>query len=357
MPETDANTITADGNLAGKVALLIGAAGEESPALALALAQEGADIALVFAAPSAERAAAVQRLVEDSGRQCLIIRQDGDDRAFAARAMADIINRFGRLDLFIDSATVRLGQDGQDAPAGSPAQTPLFPHFQLVLASMDQIKRQKRMSRSHGRDNKQRSTAMKLAQKLKGLPIITLDDGRNIGKVHDIFLDPALSRITALHLGSEGIINRKATYIRQTDVVTLGHDAILVDSVDCLLEEKDESGPAEDLKQWQRLSQLSGRHITTSGGTRIGRLGDVILGDGPEVTGFSLSQTFVTGPVAENSAISRSAVLESESEDGTMIVDLAQAESAELQVVNPNPFTPPDVVPAGEETADEPAAG
>jgi hypothetical protein len=44
---------------------------------------------------------------------------------------------------------------------------------------------------------------MRLGKDLLDKPIISLTDGRNVGKVKDLYLDEQLEKITALYLGSE----------------------------------------------------------------------------------------------------------------------------------------------------------
>jgi len=73
--------------------------------------------------------------------------------------------------------------------------------------------------------------------------------------------------------------------------------------------------------------------ISVSDGRTIGKVKDVYLTpDCQSVLGFSLSHTFVSGPIAEKRAIACHAVQDVGSEDGAMTIDLKQAEQQQLSV-------------------------
>lgn len=191
---------------------------------------------------------------------------------------------------------------------------------------------------------------MRLANELTNLPVISVDKGRQLGKVKDLYLDDQIMHATAIYLGSEGLLSQAESFIRQADVVTLGEDAVLVRNSDCVLDEAEIPELSEWKKRWVRRADLQGREVSTSGGTKIGRVGDVILDEEAEVAGFSLSQVSVSGPVADNKAVSRSAIVEpfEGTEDGAVTIELAEAEQANLRVENDHFFSEPSVAPVGQ---------
>ena len=81
-----------------------------------------------------------------------------------------------------------------------------------------------------------------------------------------------------------------------------------------------------------RRNGISGRRVDTPGGTNLGHVGDIILDEKARIVGFSLPQTYVSGPIASNKAISRSAVVDTDDASGVLIADLAEAEKTNLQV-------------------------
>ncbi len=181
---------------------------------------------------------------------------------------------------------------------------------------------------------------MRLAQELIGKAIISVEEGQELGKVQDFFLDRDLTELAAVYLGSEGLLSRKESFIKWSDVVTLGQDAIMVKDAGCVIEATDVS---EGIESYIRRDEIRDRPVDTPGGTKIGHVGDVILDGGAKIAGFTLSQTFVSGPIAENRAISRAAVVDTGHEDGVMTANLSEAERANLQVAYEGLFAKPSV--------------
>ena len=162
---------------------------------------------------------------------------------------------------------------------------------------------------------------MRLGKDLIGKPIFTIDEGRQIGKVKDIYLDDNLYWMTGIFLGKEGVIRRKENLIPRDRVVVFGIDAILIKGADSVTDSRE-----KDISDWQKLHSLSGRAIDTPGGTRLAAVGDVILDGEGRITGFSLSKVSIEGPIARNKAISREVIIDNGNKDGVMTIDLGRAE-------------------------------
>jgi len=94
--------------------------------------------------------------------------------------------------------------------------------------------------------------------------------------------------------------------------------------------------------QWVRLSKLKGRDIETHGGTKVGTVGDIAIGEEANITGFALARVFVEGPVEESGFVPRHALFDTGSIDGTMTIDLTKAE-------NPVPPKEASVIPSSDE--------
>ncbi|GAA1108641.1 3-oxoacyl-ACP reductase family protein [Kitasatospora arboriphila] len=91
--------------LAGKVALVTGGSRGIGEAVALRLAEEGADVALTYR-DSAGRAEAVAAEIEGMGRRAWAVRADSADPRAIREAVDAVATRFGRLDILVNNAGV-----------------------------------------------------------------------------------------------------------------------------------------------------------------------------------------------------------------------------------------------------------
>lgn len=164
---------------------------------------------------------------------------------------------------------------------------------------------------------------MATGKQLLNKQLIALTDGKKIGEIKDLYFDEKLTKIVAIFLGSEGLINKKRHAMLRDHVQVLGIDAWLVNGTDISI-------PAEDLPEADRLilySALRGREIVTEGGTKIGAVDDVIFDAAGTVVGFALNKIVVQGPLAERKVIAREAISTVGSLTSAMTADMAKAES------------------------------
>lgn len=94
-------------DLNGKRALVTGGSRGIGSAIALALAENGADVAFTYQ-HSAEKAAEVARTIESTGRRAIAIQADSADPAAIARAVGEAVSALGGLDILVNSAAVGL---------------------------------------------------------------------------------------------------------------------------------------------------------------------------------------------------------------------------------------------------------
>ncbi len=170
---------------------------------------------------------------------------------------------------------------------------------------------------------------MRLGKDFINKPIYSIDQGKLLGKVQDLYLDTTFDVVLGLFIGSQGLVRRKAELIRAGDVVVFGTDAILVRGGDVVTDDS----VLQAAKGWARRDKLIGREADTPGGTRLGVIGDVIIDANARVTGFALSRAYVEGPLSEKRVISRSVVIDTGQEDGRMTVDLAKLEASLIDAV------------------------
>ncbi|NTS32590.1 SDR family oxidoreductase [Phyllobacterium sp. BT25] len=91
--------------LDNKVAFVTGGSRGIGAAIALKLAEDGADIALTYTS-SVEKAEAVVNSIEALGRKAIAIKADNLDAAAVEAAVQEAHARFGRLDILVNSAGV-----------------------------------------------------------------------------------------------------------------------------------------------------------------------------------------------------------------------------------------------------------
>jgi NAD(P)-dependent dehydrogenase (short-subunit alcohol dehydrogenase family) len=144
--ETEHQQETKKVDLHGKVALIVGGATEKGQSLAVAFAERGVDVALVYFNEDHARAAQIKREVEQRQQACMLVagrdRDEDADTAFAGEVMLQILQRFGRLDIFINlsSRAFPLGDLlGGDEDQIEALRSRIFPHFNIMKAALDQI--------------------------------------------------------------------------------------------------------------------------------------------------------------------------------------------------------------------------
>jgi 3-oxoacyl-[acyl-carrier protein] reductase len=94
-------------DLKGKRALVTGGSRGIGAAIALALAENGADVAITFN-KSPERADAVVSSIEKLGRRAVAVQADSADTDAARRAVAKTVEALGGLDILVNNAAIGL---------------------------------------------------------------------------------------------------------------------------------------------------------------------------------------------------------------------------------------------------------
>ncbi len=132
------------GKLAGKKAVITGGDSGIGRAVASFFAKEGADVAIVYLNEDHD-AQDSQKLVEQEGRQCLLIRGDIGERGFCQTAIRKVVDRFGGLDILVNNAGEQHPQksleDISEAQLKRTFDTNFFGMFYLTQAALPHLKK------------------------------------------------------------------------------------------------------------------------------------------------------------------------------------------------------------------------
>jgi uncharacterized protein YrrD len=164
---------------------------------------------------------------------------------------------------------------------------------------------------------------MRFGKDLDNKPIISVSDGKILGRTKDLYVNQDLTQLAGLYVGSEGVIRRTDKIISTENINLFGIDVILVKTPDVISTTK--AVPESD--KWHRLSDLQGKEARTPGGTKLATLDDVVLDEQGAISGFSLSRVFVSGPLADRPFIPREVVVDAFQSGDALLVDFPQLEA------------------------------
>jgi NAD(P)-dependent dehydrogenase (short-subunit alcohol dehydrogenase family) len=141
-PEAIKDGYRGSGKLKGKVALITGGDSGIGRAVAAAFAKEGADVAIVYLNEHGD-AKDTARMVEEAGRECLLIAGDIGREAFCRRAIKETIKKFRRLDILVNNAAeqhpVESVADISSRQLERTFRTNIFAQFYLVQAALPHL--------------------------------------------------------------------------------------------------------------------------------------------------------------------------------------------------------------------------
>lgn len=164
------------------------------------------------------------------------------------------------------------------------------------------------------------------AKELRKKQIVATLEGRQLGKIKDVYFDANVTIMTAVSVGSSGLIIRKNLVIERSKLQSCGADMCMVPRADIVVELNKVTGYREFIS----AKELEGRHIVSEGGTEIATVDSILLDDDFHVIGFTLDKKPESGPIASRKAIAREAIISIGGKDGPMVTTMAKAESIEL---------------------------
>lgn len=105
----------------------------------------------------------------------------------------------------------------------------------------------------------------------KGLPVITVAEGKQVGKVDDLVVDPERKAVSWFRLHSGGMLGGERLWVSAEAVHGVGEDAITINT------EADARGPAdapEALALVKAKRGIIGNQVMTENGERVGKVRD-----------------------------------------------------------------------------------
>jgi NAD(P)-dependent dehydrogenase (short-subunit alcohol dehydrogenase family) len=132
------------GRLDGKVALITGADSGIGRAVAALFAREGADVAILYLCEH-DDAKKTKEIVEGEGRRAIAIAGDVGDKAFCERAVKEVVDTLGKLDILVNNAAEQHPDDEitdiTEEQLKRTFQTNFFGYFFMVQAARPHLKK------------------------------------------------------------------------------------------------------------------------------------------------------------------------------------------------------------------------
>ncbi len=134
----------AAGKLLGKVAIVTGGDSGIGRAAAIALAMEGADVAIVYL-DEHEDARETQRLVEAQGRRCLLLANDVRSSDQCRKAIAQTVEQLGSLNILVNNAAYsdpppEKFEDLSEEQMHRAFETNIYGYFYMAQAALPHLK-------------------------------------------------------------------------------------------------------------------------------------------------------------------------------------------------------------------------
>lgn len=139
-PQFEAPDYRGSGKLEGMVALITGGDSGIGRAVAVLYAREGANVAIVHLQPEAGDAEETADHIHREGRDCLSIVGDVRDFDFCRSAVAQTMERFGRLDILVNNAAFQQHANSIDELTiehfDLTVRTNLYGYFHMAKAAL-----------------------------------------------------------------------------------------------------------------------------------------------------------------------------------------------------------------------------
>lgn len=141
-PDSELSNYKPAGKLIDKVAIITGGDSGIGRAVAIAFAMEGADVAIIYN-ENTDDASFTQRIVENKGRSCLIIKADVRNASACQAAVQQVVDQYGKLNILVNNAAYQMAQQSIDDISEEQFrrtfETNIFGYFFMVKAVLPHL--------------------------------------------------------------------------------------------------------------------------------------------------------------------------------------------------------------------------
>jgi len=141
-PDSDLSNYSPADKLAGKVALITGADSGIGRAVAIAFAMEGAKVGVLYNENTSD-AETTKEMIESHGGECLLLKRDLRETSDCQAAVADTVERFGKLDVLVNNAAFQMAvkrfEDLTEEQFRRTLETNILGCFRMVKAALPHL--------------------------------------------------------------------------------------------------------------------------------------------------------------------------------------------------------------------------
>lgn len=109
------------------------------------------------------------------------------------------------------------------------------------------------------------------ARSLKGIAVVSIEDGEKVGTVDDMIFNLETMQVLAFRLSRTGFFRSAGELVAMEDVESLGKDAVMIRNRDVLREEKSE----REFQDRPDLKSFGNLRVVTQDGSYVGDLATV----------------------------------------------------------------------------------
>ncbi len=143
-PLSENKNVQSGNRLQDKVAVISGGDSGIGRAVAIAFAKEGADVVIIYLNEHQD-AEQTKRMVEEKGRECLLIPGDLRKEKFCQRAIEKTIKKFGKINILVNNAAEQFSENDLEKISAEQIidtfATNIFSYFYLTKAALPFMKK------------------------------------------------------------------------------------------------------------------------------------------------------------------------------------------------------------------------